>query len=343
MWVSSQGPVYYGFCVVCAGQNINIGSFHVGHIIAKARGGDDTISNLTTQCMSCNTSMKDMDLLEYAQKRFGINSPEDKRVTQLLKKKGVYEKVLRARAASAMAPGGPPLCRAGSASDAWDAKIRAVDNAVKVANSYVNSMKTIQTLEEQNEIEVLASATATEAEMRAIKNRVNDAKGMFDEAYKAMKKCKSRKAYALKKVESLKQASSVKMSGSAGQPAVADTKFEKDDAFEGIEDDIGDVLDLTEQRQIEDVPTAHANEDIKIARSNDDIKIAPLDENKLCCRSMGEKLYAAEVHLHHVEEKLRDIEAQHAEESYILKQSLGLVIFVFLVCAAGNGYLYLRG
>ncbi len=326
VWVSTQGRVP-GACAVCAGP-IFADAFHVGHIIAESKGGDDTISNLTTQCMSCNTSMKDMDLLEYAQKRFGVNSPEDNRVTQLLKKKEVYEKVLQARASSAMTPGGPP--RDDSTSDGWDAKIQAAEKEEKAAIFHANDAKVARTLVKTYEKAVLKNAAATEADKLAAKDRVGDAKRVCAEVNKKVKECTKRKEAAMSAkaaVVSAKAVEPTKMSGSAGRFAVPDTKFEKNDVLEVIEDFICAGLDPA---------TA-------IQHRVEDIKVAPLIEGKLCCRSMGEKLHAAEARLHHVEEKIRNIEAQHAEEMYILKQSLGLVIFMFLVCAAGGCYLYSLG
>jgi len=55
-------------CQCCLREQITIGNFHAGHIIAHANGGLTTLDNLTCLCMLCNTSMGTYDLNEFIKK-----------------------------------------------------------------------------------------------------------------------------------------------------------------------------------------------------------------------------------------------------------------------------------
>ena len=57
-----------GMCQCCLREQITIGNFHAGHIIAHANGGLTTLDNLTPICMLCNTSMGPYDLNEFIKK-----------------------------------------------------------------------------------------------------------------------------------------------------------------------------------------------------------------------------------------------------------------------------------
>ena len=51
-------------CTCCSVTDITQLSFHCGHIIAEANGGETTVSNLKPICQNCNSSMgtKDMNI-----------------------------------------------------------------------------------------------------------------------------------------------------------------------------------------------------------------------------------------------------------------------------------------
>ena len=52
-------------CHVCNINIIDQASFHCGHVIAKSRGGQNTVDNLRPICQSCNSSMGTMDMNEF--------------------------------------------------------------------------------------------------------------------------------------------------------------------------------------------------------------------------------------------------------------------------------------
>jgi hypothetical protein len=58
-----------GLCFVCKCA-IDFHSFHVGHVVAVAKGGTNALSNLECVCISCNLSMGTENLLDFKQKFF---------------------------------------------------------------------------------------------------------------------------------------------------------------------------------------------------------------------------------------------------------------------------------
>ena len=64
-WDKYFGP-FYGthLCYCCKKKTISKSSFHAGHVIAEANGGQPTIANLRPICATCNSSMgtKNMDI-----------------------------------------------------------------------------------------------------------------------------------------------------------------------------------------------------------------------------------------------------------------------------------------
>jgi hypothetical protein len=58
-------------CMSCKQEEIGIRSFHCGHVIAEARGGDMTINNLRPICAACNGSMGTMSMNEFTSQFFG--------------------------------------------------------------------------------------------------------------------------------------------------------------------------------------------------------------------------------------------------------------------------------
>ncbi len=58
-----------GSCFVCQ-TPIDFHSFHVGHILAVAKGGSNALSNLECVCISCNLSMGTENLMDFKNKFF---------------------------------------------------------------------------------------------------------------------------------------------------------------------------------------------------------------------------------------------------------------------------------
>jgi len=58
-------------CMSCRQEEIGIRSFHCGHVIAEAKGGDMTINNLRPICAACNASMGTMSMNEFTSQFFG--------------------------------------------------------------------------------------------------------------------------------------------------------------------------------------------------------------------------------------------------------------------------------
>jgi 5-methylcytosine-specific restriction endonuclease McrA len=55
-----------GHCYVCQ-NTIGFDKFEAGHIIARANGGNDTLSNLRPICSACNRSMGTKNMDEFKQ------------------------------------------------------------------------------------------------------------------------------------------------------------------------------------------------------------------------------------------------------------------------------------
>lgn len=55
VWNSHFHEQFYGECICCRGV-LSIQNFEVGHIIAKSKGGDNSIANLRPICGLCNKS-----------------------------------------------------------------------------------------------------------------------------------------------------------------------------------------------------------------------------------------------------------------------------------------------
>ena len=58
-----------GNCNVCRCE-IKISNFEAGHIVSRAKGGSDNLSNLLPLCSLCNKSMGTENLLEFKRKYF---------------------------------------------------------------------------------------------------------------------------------------------------------------------------------------------------------------------------------------------------------------------------------
>lgn len=74
-----------GSCYVCK-EMITFSSFHSGHVLAEANGGDITLDNLKPICGLCNSSMGKMNMEDFI-KKYGFDKikPKDKTLFELNK------------------------------------------------------------------------------------------------------------------------------------------------------------------------------------------------------------------------------------------------------------------
>ncbi len=59
------------YCMCCGVTKISVFEFECGHVIAKSKGGPDTVQNLRPICSLCNKSMGNQNMLEF-QKIHGL-------------------------------------------------------------------------------------------------------------------------------------------------------------------------------------------------------------------------------------------------------------------------------
>jgi hypothetical protein len=72
VWNKYIGPdVAQADCVSCRTAKISVRSFHCGHVIADAKGGDMTINNLRPICAPCNGGMGTRSMNEFTKEYFG--------------------------------------------------------------------------------------------------------------------------------------------------------------------------------------------------------------------------------------------------------------------------------
>lgn len=67
IWINTCGEVFEGRCYCCRQKIKIIESWHCGHIIAEARGGETKEENLKAICATCNLSMGTKDMNEFRQ------------------------------------------------------------------------------------------------------------------------------------------------------------------------------------------------------------------------------------------------------------------------------------
>lgn len=63
-------------CVCCLSQTIDCRSFHCGHVISEAKGGDLSITNLRPICASCNLAMSTKSMNEFCIEFFKREIPQ---------------------------------------------------------------------------------------------------------------------------------------------------------------------------------------------------------------------------------------------------------------------------
>lgn len=57
-----------GMCMCCKREEITLGNFQAGHIVAHVNGGTNTLDNLVPICTLCNLSMGTMNLNDFIKK-----------------------------------------------------------------------------------------------------------------------------------------------------------------------------------------------------------------------------------------------------------------------------------
>ena len=60
-------------CICCRSNTIDPFTFHCGHIIARANGGLDDITNLRPICSICNLSMGKVNMRTFAKQQFNVD------------------------------------------------------------------------------------------------------------------------------------------------------------------------------------------------------------------------------------------------------------------------------
>jgi 5-methylcytosine-specific restriction endonuclease McrA len=65
-----------GMCSCCC-RELTQQSFECGHVIAQARGGEDTPANMRPLCRACNRSMSTRDMDEFRKTHFGLRTEDD--------------------------------------------------------------------------------------------------------------------------------------------------------------------------------------------------------------------------------------------------------------------------
>jgi hypothetical protein len=65
VWEKDFKDCIKGICKVCNKVEININTFHCGHIISHKNGGETCLENLKPICVCCNNKMGTMNLYEY--------------------------------------------------------------------------------------------------------------------------------------------------------------------------------------------------------------------------------------------------------------------------------------
>ncbi len=61
-------------CPICNTRDITQADFEAGHIVARARGGATTVSNLLPICKDCNRSMGAQHMYDYKKQFYSISS-----------------------------------------------------------------------------------------------------------------------------------------------------------------------------------------------------------------------------------------------------------------------------
>lgn len=68
LWINYYEDRRVGMCQCCRREQISIGNFQAGHIVAHANGGKTTLDNLVPICTLCNLSMGTHNLNDFIKK-----------------------------------------------------------------------------------------------------------------------------------------------------------------------------------------------------------------------------------------------------------------------------------
>jgi len=68
LWINFYGNQREGKCACCKRENITIGNFNCGHVIAERNGGTTTLDNMRPICTLCNTSMMTRNMDDFIKK-----------------------------------------------------------------------------------------------------------------------------------------------------------------------------------------------------------------------------------------------------------------------------------
>ena len=68
LWINYFVDKRIGKCLCCLREQITIGNFNCGHIIAHNQGGKTSLENLIPICTLCNTSMGTYNLNDFIKK-----------------------------------------------------------------------------------------------------------------------------------------------------------------------------------------------------------------------------------------------------------------------------------
>ena len=70
VWKNQHGNSIKGSCYCCTRELDAFDSWSVGHIVARACGGSDSVTNMRPVCISCNTSMGTENMYDFKAKYY---------------------------------------------------------------------------------------------------------------------------------------------------------------------------------------------------------------------------------------------------------------------------------
>ena len=68
LWINYFKDSRVGVCQCCKREQITIGNFHAGHILAEVHGGKTALDNLIPLCALCNTSCGTQNLNSFIER-----------------------------------------------------------------------------------------------------------------------------------------------------------------------------------------------------------------------------------------------------------------------------------
>ncbi len=73
VWEKYNGDVFATKCPCCDFNKITPFDFQIGHVHARANGGDDTIENMRPICAQCNNDMRTTNMMDYVKEHYPAN------------------------------------------------------------------------------------------------------------------------------------------------------------------------------------------------------------------------------------------------------------------------------